>query len=134
MKKLLALLLLLPALAIAAGTATLSWDYLASDVAAFGITNFNLERKPVACMAAGTFVEVATPAATLRTYTDGNLTSGTTYCYRIAASGPGGKSVYSNSVDKTIGFPVPPAPGNLSVVITISLNPDTGKYQLVVQQ
>src|SRR5258706_1087504 len=134
MKKLLLLLLFCSSTAFAAGTATLSWDYLASDVTTFGVTNFNLERKVGACVAAGTFVEVATPAATLRAYADPNLTSGLTYSYRLAASGPGGKSGYSNCAEKFIPFAVPPAPGNVTVVITISLNPDTGKYQPLVQQ
>lgn len=133
MKKLLVALMFFATSAFAAGTATLTWEYTAADIATYGVTNFNVERKPVACATAGTFAEVATPAATLRTYTESNLTSGTTYCWRVAASGPGGKSGYSNTVEKFIPFGVPPAPGNLNVVITISLNPDTGKWTLAVQ-
>lgn len=117
------MLMLFSTAAFAVGSATLSWDYLATDVTAFNVTNFNLERKPGTCAAAGAFAEVATPAATVRTHVDGNLTSGNVYCWRIAASGTGGKSVYSNTVEKLVPFGVPPAPGNVNVIITISITP-----------
>jgi len=135
MKKLFAMLLMFCSVsAMAAGTAQLAWDYTAANITAFGVTNFSLERKPGACTAAGTFAEVATPAAALRTYTDPNLTSGLTYCWRIAAVGAGGKSGFSNTVEKVIPFDVPPAPGNLTAVIVISFNHETGLWEIKVGQ
>src|SRR5258706_8524242 len=88
-KKLLYALLFATSTVFAAGTATLNWDYLPADIVTFGVTNFSLERKTGTCNSTtGTFTEVGTPSATVRTIVDPNLTSGVTYCWRMAAVNP----------------------------------------------
>lgn len=95
---------------IAVDAACLEWDYPFPAPA-----GFTIERKPVACSVAGTFVEVAGvpalgPAA--RAYLDPALPRGATYCYRAFAVGlvAGEKSPPSNTVEKIIP-PAPVAPG-----------------------
>jgi len=119
MKKLLAILFLLSTTAFGAGSTsnTLQWDYLASDVALYGVTVFNVERKSEACAGSAAFVEIATPPATARLYDDLAISHGVTYCYRMWATGAAGKSLTpSNTVAKTVPFPVPVAPGGLRVL------------------
>lgn len=134
MKKLPYALLFATSTAFAVGTATLSWDYLPTDVTAFGVTNFSLERKVGTCISTtGTFVEVATPAATLRTVTDPALTSGVLYAWRMAAVNPTTKSGYSNCVEKLIPWPAPPSPNLQAVTIVLSWNAETGKYEIAIR-
>lgn len=118
MKKLLAVLLFAVSLtAVGAGSTsnTLSWDYLATDVTQYGVTVFNIERKVEACAGSGAFAEITTVPSTARTYDDTAVVPGTTYCYRAAATGAGGKSAYSNLVAKTVPFAQPVAPSNVLV-------------------
>lgn len=115
------LLLLLPALLVVtssvfAASNILTWDYLATDVATYGVTGFPLERKAEACAGTGAWSLLATPAATLRTYADSAVAPGITYCYRVYAEGPGGRSAASNTVARTVPFAVPVAPSGLTVV------------------
>jgi hypothetical protein len=134
MKKLLWLFLFGTGTALAVGTATLSWDYLPADITTFGVTHFSLERKLGTCASTtGTFAEVATPTATLRTIVDPNLVSGNTYCWRMAAVNPTTKSGYSNTVEKLIPWPAPPSPQMQQVTIVLSWNVDTGKYQIAIK-
>ena len=63
-----------------------------------GQTGFTLER---ALAAGGPFSQIATPGASATSYTDSGLTAGTTYYYRIKATGVGGDSAYSNIVSVT---------------------------------
>lgn len=119
MKKLIAaaVLALCSAGAFGAGSTsnTLAWDYQAADVAQFGVTVFNIERKKEACAGTGAFAEIATVPSSARAYDDTAIVPGATYCYRAAATGAGGKSDYSNLVAKTVPFAQPNLPGNLRV-------------------
>jgi len=66
--------------------------------------NFHIERKAEACAGIGTFVEIATVGFNVVTFTDAVVTEGVTYCYRVAASNPAGKSAYSNTASRTVPF------------------------------
>lgn len=121
MKKLLLLLLLVSSSTFAASV-TLTWDYVASDVTLYGVTVFNVERKPEACVTpTGTgpgelaFAEIATVSSSLRTYVDSTVTQSLTYCYRVAATGSAGKSTYSNTATILVPIPFPVAPKSLLV-------------------
>lgn len=77
--------------------------------------NFNIERKSEACPGPGTFAEIATTGANIRTFTDATVQEGLTYCYRVAASNPGGKSGFSNVAGATVPFSIPASPSGLTV-------------------
>jgi len=84
----------MPASRAAPPSNVLTWDYLPADVVTYGVTVFNIERKSELCVGTAPFVEIAAPTNGFRTFTDTAINSGVTYCYRIAATGPGGKSPY----------------------------------------
>lgn len=82
-------------------------------------SGFSLERKPGACAAAGTFVEIAGASLigpTARSFLDSGLPRGTTNCYRAFTVGtfPGERAGPSNTAEKLTPF-APAAPGNLRV-------------------
>ena len=77
--------------------------------------NFHVERKAEACAGALPFTEIATTGANVTTFNDQAVTEGLTYCYRVAASNPAGKSGYSNLAGRTVPFSVPSAPSGLGV-------------------
>lgn len=77
--------------------------------------NFNIERKAEACTGVLPFVEIATTSANIVTFTDAAVTEGVTYCYRVAASNPAGKSAYSNTASRTVPFTAPVSPSGLGV-------------------
>lgn len=101
----------------AVGTATLTWQGTASEITNGTTTGFNIYRANVACPGGGTvpggMVVIKSVAATVLTYTDTPLSTGS-YCYQVTATGPGGESVASNTAGKSI-FGVPSAPGALIV-------------------
>ncbi|QJD80222.1 fibronectin type III domain-containing protein [Spirosoma rhododendri] len=71
-------------------------------------TDFLLER---AASAGGSYTQVAVvPYSRTPTYDDGGLSSGTQYCYRVRARGPGGTSDYSNVACATTTAPAPTPP------------------------
>mgnify|MGYP001600519333 FL=1 len=76
---------------------------------------FHIERKAEACTGTGAFAEIATVGINITTFNDAAVTEGLTYCYRVAASNPAGKSAYSNTASRTVPFPVPAAPSGLTV-------------------
>ena len=78
-------------------------------------TTFHVERKAVACGAAGTFAEIATVAANVTAYDDTTVAEGGSYCYRVAASNSAGKSPFSNEAGRTVPFTVPAAPSGLVI-------------------
>ena len=78
-------------------------------------TTFHVERKAVACGAAGTYVEVATVGANVITVDDVTAVEGTAYCYRVRASNSAGFSAYSNEAGRTVPFTIPAAPSGLGV-------------------
>src|SRR5262245_28756285 len=92
----------------APGKATLTWTD-ASD----NETLFNVERAPGDCTTPGTFAEIATVGSDVTTFTDLTLKEGLTYCYRVAASNPAGKSTFSNTAAKAVPFTVPATPTGL---------------------
>jgi hypothetical protein len=56
---------------------------------------FNIERKPGT---RGAYARVATVGVNVTSYSDSNLTEGTTYCYRVNAFNSAGRSPYSPEV------------------------------------
>jgi hypothetical protein len=70
------------------GTAILNWNDNSDNE-----TNFLIERST---SVGGGFIQVATVAANVRTYTDNTVFRKTTYFYRVRAANAGGKSNYSN--------------------------------------
>jgi hypothetical protein len=78
-------------------------------------TAFHVERKAEACPGGGAFTEIGTVGANVTTFTDTNAVEGVTYCYRVAASNPAGKSAYSNLASRTVPFSIPAAPSGLGV-------------------
>jgi hypothetical protein len=79
---------------------------------------FIVERKAEACT--GTlvaFVQLATVGTNVSTFTDSQVTEGTTYCYRVAANNTAGKSAYSNAAGAAVPFTVPAAPSGLGVSV-----------------
>lgn len=77
--------------------------------------NFHIERKAEACTGTGAFAEIATVGINVSTFNDTQVTEGVTYCYRVAASNPAGKSAYSNTAERTPPFSIPAAPSGLGV-------------------
>ena len=93
-----------------AASNVLSWQDNSTNEA-----NFHVERKAEACAGTGAFAEIATVGINVSTFNDTNVTEGVTYCYRVAASNPAGKSAYSNTASRTVPFSVPSAPSGLGV-------------------
>jgi hypothetical protein len=76
--------------------------------------NFHIERKAEACTGTAVFTEIATTGFNVNTFTDTAVIEGVTYCYRVAASNPAGKSAYSNTASRAVPFSVPAAPSGLT--------------------
>ncbi len=74
-------------------------------------TGYKIERRT----GAGAWTQIATPAANATTYSDAGLAAGTTYEYRVRATGAGGDSAYSNVASATTASAViaPAAPSGL---------------------
>ena len=106
----LALLLLLVVAPAWAASNVLTWTDNSANEA-----NFHIERKAEACAGTAAFAEIATTGANIRTFTDSAVMEGVTYCYRVAASNPAGKSVYSNPASRAVPFTIPAAPSGLGV-------------------
>lgn len=108
MKKTLFVILLLASFsAFADEDNVLDWD----DVN--GEDTYHVEMTPNLCgIPASVWAEIATVGADVLTYTDANVPSGESRCYRVAASNIGGKSGYSNEAGKTVR---PVTPGTLRV-------------------
>ena len=102
-------LALLPTVAWAASNVLIWQDNSGNEA------NFHIERKAEACAGAAAFAEIATTGANVVTFTDSAVTEGATYCYRVAASNPAGKSAYSNTASRVPPFTVPLAPSGLGV-------------------
>jgi hypothetical protein len=63
-----------------------------------GTANFKIERKT----GTGAFAQIATTGASVTSYTDGTVTAGSSYCYRVRASNPAGDSNPSNEACGTV--------------------------------
>jgi hypothetical protein len=61
-------------------------------------TGFKIERKTGA---GGTYAQIATIGASITTYSNTDLTPGTSYFYRVRATNAGGDSAYSNEASAT---------------------------------
>ena len=81
---------LFPSHIVSAAQLTLSWTSASDNEDGFGI-----ERRTGT---SGTFARVASVSPNFSTYTDPNLTSSTTYCYRVNAFNSAGSSAYSNEI------------------------------------
>ena len=81
--------------------------------------NFHIERTTAAdvaaCQTATGFTSLASVGFNVATFTDAVVTEGTTYCYRVNASNPGGVSAFSNIAGRLVPFSVPLAPSALGV-------------------
>jgi Domain of unknown function (DUF4214) len=83
--------------AVGAASLRLSWGDISNNE-----DGFRIER-----MAAdGSFVQIATVGANVTSYTDSNLTSGSTYCYVVRAFNSGGVSDASNGACATVMDPI----------------------------
>lgn len=67
-------------------------------------TAYSVERSPTG---AGSWVEIATPAANATSYSNTGLTPATQYFYRVRANNAGVYSGYSNTDDATTDTPTP---------------------------
>jgi len=67
-------------------------------------TGFRIERK----VSGGSYSQIATVGANVKTYSDKNLSSNTTYFYRVRAYNSIGNSTYSNEVSAGTGVPAAP--------------------------
>ena len=79
-------------------------------------TGFIVDRKAEACAGTGAFTQMTTMPKDSTSWNDANVVEGGTYCYRVAATNPAGKSAYSNLAERTVPWTTPVAPGTLKVV------------------
>lgn len=102
----------LTAIALAGNKIKVQWE-----CSAMFATGFTLQRK---VSADGTWSVRATLAASARSFTDANLTTGKTYDYRVRAITPTGSTSFSNVSSATVVTTgsVPAAPANLVAVWT----------------
>jgi hypothetical protein len=78
---------------------------------------FDIERRTGTT---GAFLALTTVGANQRSYTDVNLSNGTTYCYRVRAFNDAGGSPYSNEAcaTTTASAPTPPPPPTTNTIST----------------
>lgn len=81
-------------------------------------TGFRLERKTGA---AGTYVQIASPAANQTSYADSGLQAATTYYYRVRAYNGAGNSAYSNEASATTSSTTPPPTSNNAAFVSQSV-------------
>jgi hypothetical protein len=97
----------------ATGQAVLTWTDNSSGTGQEDA--FDIERK---VGAGGTYAALATVGPNVVTYTDAALALGQTYCYRVKARNAAGSSAFSTEACVTVAA-IPPAPGGLTVTVTI---------------
>lgn len=100
----------LTATATGINSVSLTWADLSGNE-----TGFEIER---ASTSNGPFVKIGDVAANVTTYTDGNLTQATQYCYRVWAKNSIGNSGFSNTSCATTPAAPPAAPARLTAVAT----------------
>jgi hypothetical protein len=94
-----------------AGQNTLTWTDNSNNE-----DKFNIERKAVTCTSSALpFSALTSVGKDVITYVDTAVVEGTTYCYRVNAENTAGKSVFSNTAERTVPFSVPNAPSGLGV-------------------
>jgi hypothetical protein len=82
----------LSATAVSSSQINLSWTDNATNE-----TGYKIERAPAVNNAAGTFAQIATVGANVKTYSNTGLSANTTYYYRVRAYNTVGNSAYSNT-------------------------------------
>ena len=115
MRHILVCLLMILCLTMAVSTADAGSNVLTWTDNSGNETAFNIERKAEACAGVVAFTPLASTTANVATWIDGTVSEGVTYCYRVNASNAAGVSAWSNTVDRTIPFTIPPAPSQLGV-------------------
>jgi len=96
MKKLIAIaVLMLLSLPVGAAQLTVGWTTLNSDIVKFGLTGFQVERKPALCgQGTAPFVLMGSPVVPpgntgdTFSFVDNTVAEGNSYCYRVANKGP----------------------------------------------
>ncbi|MGC2245089.1 MAG: fibronectin type III domain-containing protein, partial [Terriglobales bacterium] len=68
------------------------------------VTSYNVYRA-VFATSCGTYSNVGSTVVPTTTFTDNNVTDGTTYCYATTAVDPSGESAYSNIAQAQIPAP-----------------------------
>jgi hypothetical protein len=70
-----------------------------------GVTGYNVYRAVYSGNACGSYSNIGSTSASVTTFTDNNVTDGTTYCYATTAVDPSGESPYSNIAQAQIPPP-----------------------------
>ncbi|MBE9463997.1 fibronectin type III domain-containing protein [Dyadobacter subterraneus] len=106
----------LTATAVSAGQIDLSWADISDNETGFEVERGSSEN--------GTFAKIADLGANSSTYSDQNLSSQTTYCYRIRAKNASGNSGYASPVCATTKVPTItiPRPSGLLTAAAVSPN------------
>jgi fibronectin type 3 domain-containing protein len=99
----------LNAVANTATQVTISWTDNSNNE-----TGFRIERR----LGSGSYAVLTTVATNITSFVDNTVSGGSTYTYRVRATGTGGDSAYSNEASVTTPQGVPAAPTNLTGVAT----------------
>ncbi|MFY9673720.1 MAG: choice-of-anchor D domain-containing protein, partial [Terriglobales bacterium] len=70
-----------------------------------GITSYNVYRAVYGGSVCGSYSNIGSTSPSVTTFTDNNVTDGTTYCYATTAVDPSGESGYSNIAQAQIPAP-----------------------------
>ena len=79
----------------------LSWNASGTE----GVTSYNVYRAVFGSNSCGSYSDIGSTSGSVTTYTDNNVTDGTTYCYATTAVDANGESAYSNIVEAAIPAP-----------------------------
>ncbi|MGA7557511.1 MAG: choice-of-anchor D domain-containing protein [Terriglobales bacterium] len=82
-------------------TVSLSWNASATE----GVTSYNVYRAVFVSNSCGSYSDIGSTSSSVTTYTDNNVTDGTTYCYATTAVDANGESAYSNIAEAKIPAP-----------------------------
>lgn len=99
--------------------ATLTWTAPTACQGGGAITNCPVKGYSVQKLVDNVWTQIGTTTASVLTYTDSNLPTGT-HTYRVLATSDAGPSLPSNEVSKTID--VPGAPGNIVITVTVTVS------------
>jgi fibronectin type 3 domain-containing protein len=73
-------------------TVQLSWNASGTE----GVTSYNVYRAVFGSSSCGSYSTIGSTSGSVTTYTDNEVTDGTTYCYATTAVDSNGESAYSN--------------------------------------